>query len=393
MKIAFVTNHLEAEKGGVADHVRLLAAECVKQGHSCCLISLNDNFISDSHQEMIGAGKAKIPILRLSSSIPWARRIRLAREFLVSFQPDWVSLQFVSYGYNSKGIIFGLINKLKEIVRGYKVHIMFHELWIGQCQGAKLKERAVGTVQRFFILNLVKHLEPSAVHANTPAYVAILKQYGIFADHLPLFGNIPVKAQNGNDWLFSELRKKGLKINEENKHQFWLFGFFGALPPVWPPEPFFGYLRQAALKYDRKIGIISIGSLRGGEVLWDKLCKTYSSDFVFLKLGYHPADKVSQILNSIDFGIATVPYTLIGKSGTVAAMLEHGLPVIVNRDDEHFSGFSNIVNESETFLYRPDGRFQDKIMTMRRRPVQRMLSQIAAQFIMDLTNASKHKDQ
>jgi len=42
---------------------------------------------------------------------------------------------------------------------------------------------------------------------------------------------------------------------------------------------------------------------------------------------------VSQLLHAADFGIAAHPWALIGKSGAATAMLEHGLPVLVPRDD------------------------------------------------------------
>jgi len=37
-------------------------------------------------------------------------------------------------------------------------------------------------------------------------------------------------------------------------------------------------------------------------------------------------------------GLATTPLQIIQKSGSVAAMLEHGLTVLVNRDDWHLRG-------------------------------------------------------
>jgi hypothetical protein len=49
----------------------------------------------------------------------------------------------------------------------------------------------------------------------------------------------------------------------------------------------------------------------------------------FLALGVQPAARVSAYLQALDFGLTSYPYALIGKSSSVVAMLEHGLPVIV----------------------------------------------------------------
>ena len=42
---------------------------------------------------------------------------------------------------------------------------------------------------------------------------------------------------------------------------------------------------------------------------------------------------ISHLLGAADLGIASHPWALIGKSGAAAAMIEHGLPVLVPRDD------------------------------------------------------------
>ncbi|MBC8009655.1 MAG: hypothetical protein H7067_06130, partial [Burkholderiales bacterium] len=50
---------------------------------------------------------------------------------------------------------------------------------------------------------------------------------------------------------------------------------------------------------------------------------------------------VSRLFATADFGIAPHPWALIGKSGAAAAMLEHGLPVLVPRDDWRLRGIAS----------------------------------------------------
>jgi hypothetical protein len=54
--------------------------------------------------------------------------------------------------------------------------------------------------------------------------------------------------------------------------------------------------------------------------------------------GEQDADAISGILSRADFGIAPHPWALIGKSGAAAAMREHGIPVLVPRDDWRLRG-------------------------------------------------------
>ncbi|HEY9847230.1 MAG TPA: hypothetical protein V6D03_13660, partial [Candidatus Caenarcaniphilales bacterium] len=305
MRIAFITGCLEPSSDGVGDYTRLLAQECDRQGHDCCLISLNDQFLAQVHHSEIELNDRRIPLLRLPANLTWNQRVAAAQTLLTSFQPDWVSLQFVPYSFQRKGIVVGLSKRLRQLLQGQKLHVMFHELWIGASKSAKLKERLVGRVQKFFILGLVKQLQPLAVHTSNSTYIAMLKQYGITASRLPLFGNLPITQQDASDWLFPELQKLGLDIQPDNRDQYWLFGFFGTLQPVWPAEPLFTYLHQAARQYHRKIIILSIGDLGPGEQLWENLSSTYASQFVFSRLGKQAAAKVSAFLNTIDFGVAT----------------------------------------------------------------------------------------
>jgi hypothetical protein len=50
-------------------------------------------------------------------------------------------------------------------------------------------------------------------------------------------------------------------------------------------------------------------------------------------VGEKTPEEISRLLQNLDFGIATHPWALAGKSGAVAALLDHGLPVVVPRDD------------------------------------------------------------
>jgi hypothetical protein len=45
-------------------------------------------------------------------------------------------------------------------------------------------------------------------------------------------------------------------------------------------------------------------------------------------LGYCTDQEISKLLSSCDYGISTTPYLLVQKSGTIAALLEHKLPVL-----------------------------------------------------------------
>ncbi len=387
MKIAFLNSSLEPGRDGVGDYTRLLAQECSRQGHECCTIALNDRYVSEAQSD-------GLLHLRLPAVLPWLERVKIAQQKLTEFAPDWVSLQFVPYAFHPKGLVHGLRRHLLPLVEGRKTQIMFHELWIGGAMGSPLKHRAVGMFQKKLILSLVTQLTPDVIHTSNSTYVTLLQSSGVTALPLPLFGNVPVSTQNGDEWLWAELDRANINIAKTNRSDFWLGGFFGTLHQSWPPEPLLTALQEAAARRSRQIILLSIGRLGPGETLWDTLARQYSPQICFCKIGEQPAPRVSQYLNSLDFGIATSPYSLIGKSGSVAAMLDHGLPVIVNRDDVRYS-FDNAEGQSiEPLLHKVDDTYPccSFFNGLKRVPSQSRLARVATQMLNDLGSNQRHND-
>jgi hypothetical protein len=64
-------------------------------------------------------------------------------------------------------------------------------------------------------------------------------------------------------------------------------------------------------------------------------------------------------------------------------MLDHGLPVIVNRNDVHFSGIQDTGPSSE-LLIPVDERFLERLTTVRRQPPKARLTEVASQFLNDI---------
>ncbi len=198
----------------------------------------------------------------------WPERIQTAQEILTAFAPDWVSLQFVPYAFHPKGFVYGLGHHLRPLLAGRRVQIMFHELWLGETQDASPKHRLIGTFQKAFVRQMLRQIKPQVVHTSNNAYVGVLARQGVTATRLPMFGSIPITEGKGDEWLFAEIGKAGAEINGSNRSRFWLAGFFGALHPVWPPEPLISRLCQAAAETGRRLVLLSAGRLSGGEALW-----------------------------------------------------------------------------------------------------------------------------
>lgn len=389
MHICFLSSSFEPGRDGVGDYARDLAASCTAQRWSARLLALNDPHVAAPLGETQTARGVALQTLRLPASMPWRERILSARDFLEQQPTDWVSLQFVCYGFHPKGLVIGLERQLMPLIGDRRLHVMLHELWIGASRGAGLRHQMVGSMQRWAVRSLIARLKPAVVHTSNSGYLHLLGKAGIRARILPLCGSIPIVANGDQDWLEHELVRLGVTSSTAASAGQWRFGFFGTLPDRWPPEPLFSYIAAAAERTGRRIAVVSIGRLGPGEALWRDMQSRYGQRFGFARLGERPREEVSMFLQSIDFGLATTPWQLIGKSASTAAMLDHGLPVIVARDDVDVGTEGSPPHDP--LLQRIGADLPQWLTQVRRRPPRDRLAAMSTQFIADLGAPDSHR--
>ena len=352
MKIAFITSSLEPGRDGVGDYTTLLSQECARRGHAVVRLAVHDRHIEQEVRESA--------LLRLPATHDWSKRVREARGWLDSFAPDFVSLQFVCYGFEPRGLAGRVTPHLRTLLSGWPLQVFMHELWLGEERGASWKDRAVGWLQRRGILTLLRDLDVRLVHTSNTTYAQLLERRGVFARHLPLFGSLPLPSAS------QEPPKGHLALV-----------LFGTLHPVWPPEPLFSMLPS-----DRRAVLTHVGNIGSGTALWDRLATQYQSSLSFHRLGELPPQQIADVFAQSHFGIATTPWALIGKSASVAGMLDMGLPVIVNRDEEAYPGLPTPKPE-DPFLFRLDPQLPTLLRVSPRRPPRLRLEEIATRFLTD----------
>jgi hypothetical protein len=386
VRVAFACSALEPGRDGVGDYTRCLAAEIIRQGHLAVIVALNDASVSQSVTELQETEGEAISVLRLPSAMPWPQRIEMAGKFLDEFQPEWMSLQFVCYGFHPKGLVHGLAGKLSPLFAKRKVHMMFHEVWLCKELGWGWRQRAIGLLQLRFIQGFVNMVKPSIMHTSNAAYAALLNRSGIPVTELGLFGNVPVLNPSNSEWMKSQMLT-ALGVGYLRKDT-WLIGFFGALHAQWPEEPLLTFLRRAAESACKRPVLLSIGRIGGaGLELWNRMANTYIDHFTFVRLGEQPQERISEYLSWLDFGIATTPRSILGKSGTVISMFEHGLPVIVNRDDTSSTGSNKSSDDPLVILC--DANFEKRLrLQTTKGPRGSRLPRVAQTFLRALEGAS-----
>ncbi len=310
MKILFLCGCLEPGCDGVGDYTRRLSGELKRKGHFAAIIALNDYFISGvklDEQEQEGV---EIPVLRLGSNMNFRKKFSQAKAYIEEKDPDWLSLQYVPFSFHEKGLPWGLPNQLLRLGKGRKWHIMFHELWVGMDVESPFKHKLWGRMQAYIARKIVDSLKPKIIHTQARLYRDQLQRFGYKIHLLPLFGNIPVHGAG--------------KVKKRDS-SFLSLVIFGQIQPGAPISEFVKDLASYGSNSGKSVQLTFIG--RSGKELenWLDACRKEKMNIELL--GEQGFQKISEVFSRSDWGISSTPAFQIEKSGTVAAMREHNLPV------------------------------------------------------------------
>ncbi len=173
MKILFICGSLEPGKDGVGDYTRKLAAELQKQDIGVSVIAFNDRFVEENMVEHTQTDENEV--IQVTRFSPGAS-IKLKREYIEQLIQksgfDWISLQYVPYGFNKKGVPFYLPKSLEQLSTKINWHIMFHETWIGMSVLSPFMHRVYGYFQQHIIAALIKKLKPKVI-TTTNRYTSL----------------------------------------------------------------------------------------------------------------------------------------------------------------------------------------------------------------------------
>jgi hypothetical protein len=313
MDILFICGSLEPGRDGVGDYSRRLACELIRQGHNISIISLFDKDVCTDKVDMQRSDGVEISVLRISSLSSIQTRMVAAAQWVNSFNPSIISLQFVVFSFQKKGLPIWLGNFLKDVGNGRRWHVMLHELWVGMPIGASKTHVLWGWFQRRILFLLIRQLNPLIVHTQSKLYQAQLTNRGVPAAYLPLFSNIPLYK---NDCQANERDLKGV-IN---------LVIFGTIHPNSRIDTLIKEVLNFRESQNREVCLILMGRCGKEQETWTR--KWQLSSLRVIVLGDQSPEVISYALKTSSIGINTGAFQMIDKSGTVAAMLDHGLPIL-----------------------------------------------------------------
>lgn len=381
-RIALISGGFEPSRDAVADYLRQLVPAFAARGVECMMVALNDRLIQEFSEFALDGPTARIRVVRIPSRLPLSERVARARTALESWKPDWVSMAMVVYSFNPKGVLIPELIWLPNLLAPYALHVQLHELWIGESINSSLKDVVIGTLQRRTLITLLRRLSPEVLHTHIPYYQRALRRHGIAAGLLPLgVGNIPILDRSGEQWLFPAIRQGGGPDLAVGREAFWLIGMFGGIIRDWPSDDAtrtLTLIRDIAARAGRQVVIASIGHIgaHGRDVI--ERWRHQFPQMSFIVLGPHSESEVSEFFNTIDFGLSSYPIFVLGKSGSAAAMLDHGVPIIVSWGDID-PGAPPILGPLGDLVWRDDDRLESRML----RPPQRIRNYDGPQKVVD----------
>jgi len=324
MKILFICGSLEPGKDGVGDYTRRLCGELIRTGHEVQILSLCDYQVTSFTLDFQEIEVIKVVTNRIPKATSNEQRFSWSQDILNEFQPDWISLQFVPYSFNPRGLPFWLPSLFKKLKGNHKWHIMFHELWIGMDLHPTLKSKCIGLLQKRIVSTILK--EKIIINTQTDLYQYKIASLGFNAQILPLFSNI---IKNSESYIQTNEDESELK-----------FCIFGSIHYGAPVEKFIEELKLVLFesKEKRIVKFVFIGHSGVAIEEWKKVLLVNKINFEIT--GFVTDKEISSILSSCQYGISTTPYILNQKSGSLAAMFDHQLSVLSVARNWTVNGFN-----------------------------------------------------
>ena len=104
-----------------------------------------------------------VPCRRLPAGLPPNGASMEIDAWLAAFAPAWVSVQFVPFAFHPKGLATHSGIPWRSFGRHSMVHLMFHEVWVGDYLGAPWVLRMWGRWQRHSVRRVVRWLRPRRI--------------------------------------------------------------------------------------------------------------------------------------------------------------------------------------------------------------------------------------
>lgn len=186
MNILFITNTPPPVVDGVGDYTLNLAREFARQGHKAGIVCRNDSRVKADYDDV-----EVFPVVNGWNRKEAAKVKRIIKEG----QYEVLSLQYVPHGFEPHGLPLGLVGFLKEVKKtNIKVFTFCHEVY-WRYRGCNLKYLAESLLMAHISKKILK--QSDFVATSIGHYARMMKQLcGKDAPTIPITSNIPAVKED-----------------------------------------------------------------------------------------------------------------------------------------------------------------------------------------------------
>lgn len=312
IRLVFLLGAIPKGQNGVGDYVRVLAGEVAPFNIHCSAIALFDD-VKTTTIEI----DDNLTIHRINRKESTSYKKKYLLDYIKKENPTHLSLQYVPYAFHSKGIpylLLPLLFAIKDvnIIR----HLMVHELAVGLHKKSSIKDSLLKYTQFLLLRLCIRIGNFDSIHTQSTLYQYYLTKWYKKVLYLPLYGNI-----NFNCNTLPSLQDSIIKVA--------LFGGIHTVTDLNDKIKKLVYNIQRLGNKDIKFYFIGRNGAKVKE--WEIVLNQLSIPYTIK--GEMDGNQISSLFQEMTFGITTTPYPLVEKSGTVMALLEHGLNVLCIRDE------------------------------------------------------------
>lgn len=337
LDLVFLTAGAEPGADGIGDYVRGIAYQLSKLGYRIGWVAWRDPGVQAADTRV---DKGLILLRLPARATELERRERFVAWWHLHRAPV-LSWQMAPYGFHPRGLLATQGAWLRRQMGPTAcLQLFVHEIWLGAKRESPLRERLVGISQYQSWRRLLKVAEPAQIDTQATPYQHLLQRLsGKPVGLVPLCGNVPVIPQP-----------------RRSPEAPFRAGFFGTLHEPWDETWLFDQLRAIGQQVGKPVEVMTAGRMGlDGERRWARWREQPPQGLRFVRWPGSEPTSISAYLWQLDLGLTTTPLALLEKSGTVAAMREHGRRIGVLRDDVTFAGVpAPVVDPRTTALPRGD---------------------------------------